>query len=44
MAKCLVGLKTYGIRPLRFMKIKNKNNAVIKFIKPPQFKPKERKI
>lgn len=44
IAKCLVGLKTYGTRPLKFIKIKNKNKAVIKFIKPPKFKPKERKI
>ena len=44
IAKCLVGLKTYGIKPLRFIKIKNKNSAVTKFIKPPKFKPKERKI
>ena len=43
-AKCLVGLNTYGIRPLKFIKIKNKNNAVITLIKPPIFKPKERKI
>lgn len=44
MAKCLVGLKTYGIRPLRFIKIKNKNNAVIRFMKPPRFNPNDRKI
>ena len=44
IAKCLVGLKTYGIRPLRFIKIKNRNSAVIRFIKPPKFSPKERKI
>ena len=44
MAKCLVGLKTYGIRPLKFIKIKNKNSAVIRFIKKTKFSPKERKI
>lgn len=44
IARCLVGLKTYGIRPLKFIKIKNRNSAVIRFIKPPKFSPKERKI
>ncbi|MCB4761720.1 MAG: hypothetical protein LGB71_06225 [Sulfurovum sp.] len=44
IAKCLVGLKTYGTKPLRFIKTRNKNNAVTKFIKPPRFNPKERKI
>lgn len=44
IARCLVGLKTYGIRPLKFIKIKNRNSAVIRFIKPPKFNPKERKI
>ena len=44
MAKCLVGLKTYGTKPLKFIKIRNKNNALTRLIKPPRFRPKERKI
>jgi len=44
MAKCLVGLKTYGINPLRFIKMRNKKRPLIKLIKPPKFKPKDRKI
>ena len=43
-AKCLVGLKTYGISPLKFIKIKNKNKPVIMLINPPMCNPNERKI
>lgn len=44
IARCLVGLKTYGIKPLKFIKIKNKKRPAMMLIKPPIFTPKERKI
>lgn len=42
-AKWLVTLKTYGIKPLKFMRIKNINRPVIILINPPMFIPNDRK-